>query len=376
MTATIHSKGIPAKGFLATKPGNILRIFLTSCLLMGLSTSVYSATAGTWLTEDEEKAVAANIIGPTKNDDNCSSCHALETEAWENTRHFATFKDRHRSDRAKEILANMGEKSMKRAADCRQCHYTSELKKDKLRASFGVTCESCHGAAKEWLPIHSKGGGDLAASDLKWGTGKAQDPANRMKRLEAAQAKGMINSEMIYDIAKNCFGCHTVPNENIVNKGAHKPGSDFDLVAWSQGENLHNFSSSAGAPDAPTNRPSSPEQKRRLYITGLMVDLETSLANISNSQEKGGKFHMAMVERANSVRGRLDAALGAVAIAEISSGLAAVPSPVQESTMVGADVPMKLGAATQAFLEKHDGTGLSALDGLMTTAHKGTPYKH
>ena len=196
MTATLLSKDIPANGI-----GKVFKVLIASCVLMAFSSSVFSATAGTWLTEDEEKAIAANIVGPTKNDDNCSSCHALETEAWQNTRHFATFKDRHRTDRAKEILANMGEKSMKRAADCRQCHYTSELKKDKLRASFGVTCESCHGAAKEWLPIHSKGGGDLAAPDLKWGTGKSQDPANRSKRLAAAEAKGMINSEMIYDLS-------------------------------------------------------------------------------------------------------------------------------------------------------------------------------
>ncbi|MFT4713420.1 MAG: hypothetical protein ACJAVI_000970 [Candidatus Azotimanducaceae bacterium] len=370
MTATLLPKNIPANGI-----GKAFKVLIASCVLMAFSASVFSATAGTWLTEDEEKAMAANIVGPTKNDDNCSSCHALETEAWENTRHFATFKDRHRTDRAKEILENMGERSMKRAADCRQCHYTSELKNDKLRASFGVSCESCHGAAKEWLPIHSKGGGDLSASDLKWGTGKSQDPASRLKRLAAAEAKGMINSEMIYDIAKNCFGCHTVPNENIVNTGAHKAGSDFDLVAWSQGEILHNFSSSAGAPDTPNNRPSTAEQKRRLYVTGLMVDLETSLANIGNVKEKGGNFHVAMVERANKVRGQLDAVLGAVAISEIAASLGAVPSPIQESTMVGADLPMNLGMAAKAFLNSHDGTALSALDGLMPTEYKGSPHK-
>lgn len=374
MTATILSKTFIHKSVSSIRFRKVLGVLITSCSLLAFSGAVFSATAGTWLTEDEEKAVAAHIVGPTKNDDNCSSCHALETEAWENTRHFATFKDRHRSDRAKEILENMGEKSMKRAADCRQCHYTSELKNDKLRASFGVTCESCHGAAKEWLPIHSKAGGDLAASDLKWGTGKAQDPASRLKRLGAAQAKGMINSEMIYEIARNCFGCHTVPNETIVNKGAHKAGSDFDLVAWSQGENLHNFSSSAGAPDAPTNRPSSAEQKRRLYVTGLMVDLETSLTNISQAKEKSGKFHMAMVERANKVRGKLDALLAAAPISEISAGLAAVPSPITESTMIDAGLPKKLGDATQAFLKKNDGSGLSAVDGLMTAEYKGTPY--
>jgi hypothetical protein len=349
-----------------------LRWFFATIFVTSLSSRADNTSA--WLTEDEEKAVASMIVGPTKNDDNCSSCHALETEAWENTRHFATFKDRHRSEEAKEILANMGENSMKRAADCRQCHYTSQLKNGKLRASFGVTCESCHGAARQWLAIHSKSAGDLSASDLKWGTGKAQDPADRMKRLDSAQAKGMINSEMIYEIASNCFGCHTVPNENIVNTGGHKAGSDFDLIEWSQGAILHNFSSSAGAPDAPTNRPSSPEQKRRLYVTGLMVDLETTLLNISRVTESGGTYHKAMVDRSNKVRMKVDAVLSAVAIAELSPAIDALPGKVDVSTSISADVPASLGVATRAFLAAHDGSGLAALDGLMSSQYKGSPY--
>ncbi|MFP6807336.1 MAG: multiheme c-type cytochrome [Pseudomonadales bacterium] len=340
-----------------------------------LTASAQAEVMSGWLTEEQEKEVAALIVGPTKNDDNCSSCHALETEAWENTRHFATFKDRHRSDRAKEILANMGEKSMKRSDDCRQCHYTSELKNEKIRASFGVSCESCHGAARNWLAVHSKGAGDINASDLKWGTGKDQDPANRAKRLEAAQAKGMIHSEMIYEIARNCFACHTVPNENIVNKGAHKAGSDFDLLAWSQGENLHNFSSSAGAPDAPTNRPSSSQQKRRLYVTGLMVDLETSLANISQVKDKGGIYHLAMVKRSNDVRAKLDKVMAAVTLNELGAALSSVPATIEESTSIAGDLPAKLGAATRAFLAAHDGTDLGAIDALMTTEYKGTPFQ-
>ena len=66
--------------------------FLVSIVWALLLTCAANANAGL-LTEEEEKATAALIVGPTKNDDNCSSCHALETEAWENTRHFATFKE-------------------------------------------------------------------------------------------------------------------------------------------------------------------------------------------------------------------------------------------------------------------------------------------
>lgn len=363
-----------------TRSGQVIRsLMLLVVLCVLLSVLVLPASADSeraWLTEEQERDLAALIVGPIKNDDNCASCHALETEAWENTRHFATFKDRHRSPEAKEILANMGQRSMKRALECRQCHYTSELKGNKLRASFGVSCESCHGAASDWLVLHSKKGGDLSSDDLKWGTGKDQSAAMRTKRLQSAEAKGMINSEMIYDIARNCFGCHTVPNEAIVNEGGHKAGSDFDLVAWSQGENLHNFSSSAGAPDSPTNRPSTLEQRRRLYITGLMVDLETSLRNISRVQEQGGTYHIAMVERSNQARAKLDAVLDMVVISELSAALVMLPSSVDESTSISADLPGKLGQATQAFLAAHDGSSLVAVDGLMPSEYKGTAYQN
>lgn len=342
-------------------------------LLLCCSVVCATASAGSLMTVEEELAVAENIVGPIKNDDNCESCHALETEAWQNTRHFATFKDRHRSEEAKVILEAMGERSMKRADDCRQCHYTSEARDGNLRAAFGVTCESCHGAARPWLAIHSKQGGDAAADDLKWGTGKLEDAASRAKRLGAAQDKGMIHSDMIYDIAKNCFGCHTVPNESIVNDGGHVAGSEFDLVAWSQGEIRHNYSSSAGAPDDPTNREATAEHKRRLYITGLMVDLETSMENISRVEASGGMFHKAMVKRANDAVDRLKQVLAATSAPELKAGVEAVGT-VTESTTVSPGTVEALSEATRAFLKSHDGSGLGGIDGLIPTDTVGDAY--
>lgn len=347
------------------------KIAILTILLLGSTL----ARADAWMTEEEEFAIAEKIVGPVQNDDNCASCHTLETDAWQYTQHFATFKNRHRSDKAKEILEAMGERSMKRSTMCRQCHYTNEARNGRLRASFGVSCESCHGPGRDWLVIHSKRGGDINAADLKWGTGKSEEVASRAMRLSKAKEKGMIQSEMIYDIATNCFGCHTVPNESIVNKGGHKAGSDFDLVAWSQGEVRHNFSSSPGAPDAPTNAPSFSEQKRRLYVTGLMVDLETSLRNITHVEESGGAFHTAMIERANKVRSKIDALLGAVSIDVLSKAVSSVPSPIDGSTNINESLPDALGAATREFLNSNDGSGLAAVDALIPGEVKGTPYE-
>ncbi|MHC4995398.1 MAG: multiheme c-type cytochrome [Planctomycetota bacterium] len=348
------------------------RTWLTPTLAMIVG-AVFAAPAMA-LTEEEEKAILAKVIGPEKYDGNCSSCHALEHETWKQTSHFATFASRHRTDEAKAILKNMGQRSMKSAGDCRNCHYTSKLSGTRIRAEWGVSCESCHSPGLDWNEIHNKVGGDPNATVLELGTGKDQSPENRAKRLAASQKLGMINSSMIYDIATNCFSCHTVPNEELVNKGQHKAGSDFDLVAWSQGEVRHNFLETA-ASTSPKNRKSSPEQVRRLYVVGAMVDLEITLRNITNLSEKGGAYHKAMVERANKIREKVKAILGAQAIAELADAVAAVPGSIDESTTIDAGLPDKLGDASRAFLANHDGSGLGAIDALLPTEYKGTAYK-
>ena len=57
-----------------------------------------AGASGVWadmpMTEEEEIAIAEKIVGPTTNDDNCESCHTLESEAWQFTHHFATFQTR------------------------------------------------------------------------------------------------------------------------------------------------------------------------------------------------------------------------------------------------------------------------------------------
>jgi hypothetical protein len=317
----------------------------------------------------DEMEDATKTIGPEGGDASCANCHANEAEAWKQTRHFATFKDRHRSEEAKAILANLGIKSMKRDGDCKSCHYTSAIVTERLRQISGVSCESCHSPGLEWNDIHNKIGGDPAGQTLKWGAGKSESAEAKAARLDKAKAAGMIHSSMTYEIATNCFSCHTVPNEELVNKGGHKAGSDFDLVAWSQGEVRHNFVSSPGAPDSPTNRETTPEQKRRLYVVGAMVDLEVSLRNLSSVKEKGGEFHKAMVARVAVARKKVDSVLAAVADPGLSAALTEVPASVDESTMIDAGLADKLSSATRKFAASS--ADLSAIDGQLPKEFKG-----
>ena len=151
--------------------------------------------------------------------------------------------------------------------------------------------------------------------------------------------------------------------------------AEFELASWSQGEVRHSFATSSGAPDNPSNRVGTPNQLRRLYVVGKLVDLEYTLRNISVAKEKGGKFHTAMLSRANAVRGKLAAILKAVPIPEISGAVNAVPANISDSTTIGANLAKNLGAAAKKFVQAHDGSKLGALDGMIPSKSQGTPFK-
>ncbi len=40
-----------------------------------------------------------------------------------------------------------------------RCHYTPQVSNDQLRAFSGVSCESCHGAGRDWINVHNDYGG-------------------------------------------------------------------------------------------------------------------------------------------------------------------------------------------------------------------------
>ncbi len=338
-------------------------------LILALTLILCASGAGITFAQDD---AGTDIVGPDGGDNSCNNCHANEYEAWIQTTHYATFATRHRTEEAKLIQTNMGVRSMKRGNVCSSCHYTMIASDTgSVRAKWGVSCESCHGAGKQWNDIHNKVGG--SGNTMAWGDGKSESPADHDKRLSAAVAKGIIHSDMIYEIAKNCFGCHTVPNEKLVNIGQHKAGSDFDLVSWAGGEVRHNYPSSAGAPDSPTNREFSPEERRRLYVIGSLVDLEVSLRNLANVEEKGGDFHKAMVQRVNRAREKVAAIQKAAPIDALGTALALVPVSVDETTAVSTSLADELGTATKSIAGKV--AGLVALDSLIPSDSKGTARK-
>ena len=171
----------------------------------------------------------ADDIKKLKGPDECGECHKKEVEAWRTTRHYKTFNELARTKEAKEIGKKLGLKRLKSESDCLSCHFTQMEVKGKAKTVAGITCESCHGPARDWIDIHSDyGGKDVKKED--------ESPAHRKERLAKSEAAGMLRPDDLYAVANNCYQCHLVPNENLVNKGGHKAGSAFELVAWSQGE--------------------------------------------------------------------------------------------------------------------------------------------
>jgi hypothetical protein len=295
---------------------------------------------------------ASKIVGP----DQCAKCHQPEIQQWMQTPHFATFDSLHRQPRAKEIAEKLGLQSIKRSNVCTECHYTLQNQEGRERVVAGVSCESCHGGALGWLALHADYGGN--------GITRATETAeHRVKRVNESVAQGMNNPHNIYLIAKQCYDCHTVPNEKLVNVGGHLAGSqDFELVAWSQGMVRHNFVRTGGG----TNATLTSEELREMYVVGVLTDLEYSLRAVAAATDKA-TFGVTSAQRAARMKKRLHEiqnqvnepllkpALDAVATVELRLGNKAAITAAADA----------VGKAAYEFADQADGKRLAAIDAML-----------
>jgi len=172
-----------------------------------------------------------------------------------------------------------------------------QSKDGHLDAISGISCESCHGGAKNWIDSHHDYGGPNV-------TREQESSQHRLQRLRNAIGGGMRNPVNVYLLAQSCYRCHTVPDEELVNVGGHKAGSlDFEIVAWSQGMVRHNFVRSSGK----TNDPSSPDRLRQMFVAGLIADLEFSLRSTAKATQKA-EFGVTSAKRAKRAADRLRSA--------------------------------------------------------------------
>jgi hypothetical protein len=241
-----------------------------------------------------------------------------------------------------------------------------QQKESRKQPISGISCESCHGAGKDWIKVHSNFSGKTILFESR---------AEAKARWKLSESKGMIRPHAVYLLAKNCSSCHVVPQEDLVNKGGHPGGSAFELVSWSQGEVLHNTWHNKGRDNiqAPAAR------KRLLYLVGLGVELETALRALGKATVRK-TYAFEMAKRADRARKQLAAAAkaepGVPEIAEIVkiSYSAGLKLNNEHRLTAAADGVSKL---LDSITEKYDGSTMAGLDSLIPgpEKYKGTARK-
>lgn len=248
-----------------------------------------------------EAAAAPHFVGPKK----CEECHTAEAKVWEGTKHFESFKTIHKNDKAKDIVEAVGDKRMKRSDTCTICHYSEEQKDAgaKPKQVAGPSCESCHGAASDWINIHN---------DYGKGVKRDDEPADhKAARIKNAEAAGMVRPEKLFDVASNCMACHGLGREELDGKTAatmldagHPLKPDFELVRYSQGTVRHRFY----PPDVTVNKEMTPAEKSQMYVVGQAAALVSATAALSKSDHP--KYKAAQEQRIATAKAALDAVKG------------------------------------------------------------------
>ncbi len=145
-----------------------------------------------------------------------SSVRQDEYVLWQNhDKHARAFKAL-LSPAGKRIAANLGLKDASAAPECLTCHtdyVAADQRGQKFDVTTGVSCEACHGGARNWLGPHVSG------------NTHAENVAAGLYPLEQPQAR-----------AKLCLGCHLGNTEKPVDHrlmGAGHPPLEFELDNYS-----------------------------------------------------------------------------------------------------------------------------------------------
>jgi hypothetical protein len=265
----------------------------------------------------------------------------------------------HRDPKAKKIAAALGIRRIKTAASCVRCHYTPEENRGRIRARSGVSCESCHGGARDWIEIHD------TVSDVE-GNDATHTAALRQKLIDRTKAHGMRRPDDVYSLVANCFSCHLIEDSKLVAAG-HPTGIGFELLAWTQGEVRHNYLDSAGAQNAET----TPDRKRLLYVMGQVLELRSALDALSRNPANG-PLHQSLKARANAARQQLGKIVDATTEHEELGGIAQASSTVDLTSAASLGEAVRtIDRLARRLAVRESGKGLAGIDKLLPTAYRG-----
>ena len=298
--------------------------------------------------------------------ESCAECHIQEIEAWKQSVHFKTFNELHRKPETAAMLARLGLSRIKHEPKCMDCHYLNRLEDDAIKATSGVSCESCHGAGRDWAATH----GDYGKGITKL----TESAEHRRARLAQALGAGMIVRENLYALGASCYQCHVLSDEKLVNVGGHPPASEgFNLLTWSQGEVRHTILHT----DNRANPEATPEQRRRLYVLGLILETEYGFRAVAGATEKAD-FGLTLARRTDTARKQLEKIQALAPTPELAAIVA-----VAQATRLRLNNAAELNAAAEklselgrGFAAKVTGEQLAGIDALVpaATQYRGKPY--
>ncbi len=317
---------------------------------------------------------AASTLHPMKVVGNtaCAECHEEEVKAWTLSSHkradsvHRDAKTRATADKIAKAMGLASGAAMTTSALCTECHFTRQKLGGALKVIGGVSCESCHGGGKDYLKIH----------------GEKEKISSREERQKLSKAAGMLYPHDTHLVAENCFNCHIVRDEKLVNVGGHVARSKaFNLVSWSSGEVRHNFYTPNYQRSTKKNLATVKNRQRKMLVVGMLLDLRYSLTNLSKGKTAGGAYRKAMGSRAYTI---INKELPAV-IAKL--GGAAAPSELIKIDEIAKGVKLggkqslvaeAAGALEEhiaAFSTGHDGSELAGVDSLIPKTSKGTVWQ-
>jgi hypothetical protein len=301
-------------------------------------------------------------VGPQE----CAKCHDLEYEKWKETAHAKLYESErplHQRPRAQQIAKNLGKTLIKNDPLCQSCHFTPRPLASKVTSQAGVSCEHCHGAARDWINEHNTFEGRQVDR-------RSETPEQRRQRWERNARLGMRSPGQLYDLLSSCYRCHLVPDETLVNVGGHVNGGEFDLPARFEAIR-HNFVRGQRKENAAT----PPERNRQLYVLGLALELEHGLRGLAEARQEGRDYAAALAERVEDVRRRLRKAAQKAPLQRLDSALAAADGlrlAAGNAAELGGAI-QKVSAAARSFAEQEDGSRLAALDPLLQKAAAAPP---
>ncbi|MCY4488429.1 MAG: multiheme c-type cytochrome [Deltaproteobacteria bacterium] len=289
-------------------------------------------------------------IGAVQGPNACAECHKKTAQVWKRTVHHRVIKETHRSKEARAFAKSLRVRRIKDPkALCATCHYTVQKGKKRPKAIAGISCESCHGAARDWIKVHGEFSGKKK---------ETESPEEAAARWTQSEKAGMIRPRNLYKLARNCYSCHATGHEDLINVGGHPSGGQFELLSWTMGEVRHNVWYT------PANDEASPARKRMLYLAGLSLSLETSLKALSEARKADGMYAADLRVRIGRAKAGLAKAAERLAgVVELKAMVDAVPAPGAAAAQLEASAAA-VSEQARRLLER-DGGGMEALDGML-----------